>query len=54
MPPYACTLADVRAAAARIKGVVHRTPVMTCDTLDRLAGRLLYFKCENLQKVGAF
>ncbi len=54
MPPYACTLADVRAAAARIKGVVHRTPVMTCDTLDRLAGRRLYFKCENLQKVGAF
>lgn len=54
MPPYACTLADVRAAADRIRGVVHRTPVMTCDTLDRLAGRRLYFKCENLQKVGAF
>jgi threonine dehydratase/serine racemase len=51
---YACTLAAVRAAAARIRGVVHRTPVMTCDTLDRLAGRRLFFKCENLQKVGAF
>ena len=54
MPTYACDLATVREAAARIKGTVHRTPVMTCDTLDRLAGRLLYFKCENLQKVGAF
>ena len=54
MPTYACDLAAVRDAAARIKGTVHRTPVMTCDTLDRLAGRRLYFKCENLQKVGAF
>jgi threonine dehydratase/serine racemase len=54
MPTYACTLADVRAAAARIRGAAHRTPVMTCATLDRLAGRSLFFKCENLQKVGAF
>ncbi len=54
MPTYACTLSDVRAAADRIRGIVHRTPVMTSDTLDRLSGRKLYFKCENLQKVGAF
>ncbi len=54
MPAYACDLAAVREAAERIKGIVHRTPVMTCDTLDRLAGRRLFFKCENLQKVGAF
>ncbi|MBM3979058.1 MAG: pyridoxal-phosphate dependent enzyme [Planctomycetes bacterium] len=54
MPTYACTLDDVRAAAARIAGFAHRTPVLTCDTLDRLAGRKLYFKCENLQKIGAF
>src|SRR5262249_9525096 len=32
----------------------HRTPVATCATLDRLAGRSLFFKCEHLQKVGAF
>jgi threonine dehydratase len=51
---YACDLAAVREAAARIAGVVHRTPVMTSETLDRLAGRRVYFKCENLQKVGAF
>ena len=51
---YACDLAAIREAAARIKGVVHRTPVMTSETFDRLAGRDVYFKCENLQKVGAF
>ena len=51
---YACDLAAIREAAARIKGVVHRTPVMTSDTFDQLAGRQVYFKCENLQKVGAF
>jgi threonine dehydratase len=51
---YACDLAAVREAATRIAGFVHRTPVMTSETLDRLAGRRVYFKCENLQKVGAF
>lgn len=54
MPTYAADLAAVRAAAARIAGVVHRTPVMTCETLDTLAGRRVYLKCENLQKTGAF
>jgi threonine dehydratase len=56
MPPtaYACDLAAIRAAAERIKGIVHRTPVVTSETFDRLAGRRVYFKCENLQKVGAF
>ncbi len=48
------TLGDIRAAAARIARFVHRTPVLTCTTLDRLTGAHLYFKCENLQKVGAF
>jgi threonine dehydratase/serine racemase len=46
--------ADVRAAARRLEGVVHRTPVMTCATLDAMAGRRLFFKCEHLQRVGAF
>jgi threonine dehydratase/serine racemase len=41
-------------AARRIAGLAHRTPVMTCATLDRLAGRALFLKCENFQKVGAF
>ena len=54
MDTYAVNLSDIRDAAARIAGIVHRTPVMTCSTLDARAGRRLYFKCENLQKVGAF
>jgi threonine dehydratase/serine racemase len=54
MPTYAADLETVREAAARIAGFVHRTPVMTSETLDRLAGRHVYFKCENLQKTGAF
>jgi threonine dehydratase len=48
------TLADVQAAAARIKPYVHRTPVLTCTSLNDLAGAALFCKCENFQKVGAF
>ena len=48
------TFDDVRAAAGRLEGVSHRTPVATCSALDELAGRRLFFKCENLQKIGAF
>ena len=51
---YAASLADVAAAAKRIAPYAHRTPVMTCSTLDAMAGRKLYFKCEHLQKIGAF
>ena len=51
---YATTLDDVKAAAARIAGFAHVTPVMTCRTLDQLAARSLFFKCEQWQKVGAF
>lgn len=54
MPQYAVTLNDIEAAAQRIAGLAHRTPVLTCATLDGLAGRSLFLKCENLQKVGAF
>src|SRR6476660_5799137 len=53
-PTYACDFDAVRDAAARIAEFVHRTPVMTSETLDRLAGRRVFLKCENLQKVGAF
>ena len=48
------TLADVEAAAARIDPFVHRTPVFTSSTLDRELGFRVFFKAENLQKVGAF
>jgi threonine dehydratase/serine racemase len=47
-------LAAVRGAAARIAGQAHVTPVMTCSTLDQMAGRRLFFKCEQWQRVGAF
>ena len=54
MRKYSASIDDVRAAAKRIKGIGHRTPVLTNKTLDRLAGRKLFFKCENFQKIGAF
>lgn len=44
----------IQEARVRIAGRVHRTPVMTSETLNSLASLQLYFKCENLQKVGAF
>jgi threonine dehydratase len=48
------TFEDVQRAAVRIGPHIHRTPIITCLSLDRLAGATLYFKCENFQKVGAF
>ena len=45
---------DVREAAARIDGIVAYTPVLTSPALNSMAGRRLFFKCENLQHVGAF
>jgi threonine dehydratase len=50
----AISFADVEAAAARLHGVAHRTPVMTSRTADELTGAQLFFKCENLQRMGAF
>ncbi|MET9830728.1 threo-3-hydroxy-L-aspartate ammonia-lyase [Streptomyces sp. NPDC006385] len=51
-PPI--TLDDVRDAAARLKGVAHRTPVLRSRTLDELVGAEVFLKCENFQRVGAF
>ncbi|MCB1389160.1 MAG: pyridoxal-phosphate dependent enzyme [Rhodobacteraceae bacterium] len=48
------TYQDVLAARERIAPYVHRTPVMTSRMLDELSGASLFFKCENLQKAGAF
>ncbi|MEP7183662.1 MAG: pyridoxal-phosphate dependent enzyme [Betaproteobacteria bacterium] len=44
----------IRSAHARIAPYVHRTPVLTCASIDTEVGARLFFKCENLQKVGAF
>jgi threonine dehydratase len=48
------TLADIRMAAERIRPFAHRTPVVTCASLDRAVGAQVFLKCENLQRVGAF
>jgi len=48
------TRADVVAAAARIRRYVHRTPVLTSRTIDAILGAEFHFKCENLQRMGAF
>ena len=48
------TYADVVAAAGRIAGHAHRTPVITSRTVDAEFGAQVFFKCENLQRMGAF
>lgn len=48
------TFADVEAAAGRLAGLAHRTPVLRSRTADERCGADLFFKCENLQRGGAF
>jgi threonine dehydratase len=48
------TYEDVIAASERIKGFAHRTPVLTSRTMNKEIGAEVFFKCENLQRVGAF
>ncbi|WP_186067412.1 threo-3-hydroxy-L-aspartate ammonia-lyase [Burkholderia gladioli] len=52
--PNLPTYADVAAAAERIAGHAHRTPVLTSRTVDEELGAQVFFKCENLQRMGAF
>ena len=54
VPVHLPTFADVEHAAAQIAGVAHHTPVATSRLLDELTGAHLFFKCENLQRGGAF
>ncbi len=54
MSKHAVGIEHVRAAAERIRPFVHRTPVARSRRLDEAAGCRLLFKCENLQRVGAF
>lgn len=58
-PPDARTtvavdLPAIRRAHDRIRPHIHHTPVFTCRALDEISGARLFFKCENLQKAGAF
>src|SRR3989475_7211716 len=48
------TLELIKQAASRIAGRVHRTTVITSHSFNEVAGREVFFKCENLQRVGAF
>ncbi len=48
------TINEIHQAADRIRLYAHRTPVLTCASLDRQVGAKVFLKCENLQKVGAF
>jgi threonine dehydratase len=47
-------LTEIRETARRIEPYIHRTPVLTCRTISEMVRADLFFKCENLQKVGAF
>ena len=48
------TYDDVAAAARRLEGHAHRTPVLTSATLDAALGAQVFLKCENFQRMGAF
>ena len=48
------TFADIQDAARQIAGVAHRTPVVTSQTINDRTGAHVHFKCENLQRAGAF
>jgi threonine dehydratase len=48
------TFADIESAAGQIAGAAHTTPVATSRTVNRRTGAELFFKCENLQRAGAF
>ena len=48
------TFEDVLAAAERLKGVAHHTPVFSSRTLDEITGARVFLKCENFQRMGAF
>jgi threonine dehydratase len=51
---FAASFDDVCAAAERLRGIVHRTPVVTSKTLDERTGARVSLKAENLQRIGAF
>jgi threonine dehydratase len=48
------TIELIREARARLGGSIHRTPVLTSRALDEMAGRRIFFKCENMQRAGSF
>lgn len=51
---YAADIQSIIEAQVRIRPYIHRTPVLSSTSLDAIAGRQLFFKCECFQKGGAF
>lgn len=54
MDQYIPSLQTIRQAARRIAPLIHRTPVLTSERINRIAGAEVFFKCENFQRAGAF
>jgi threonine dehydratase len=54
MPELAPSWKDVESAHEIVGKFAHRTPIWTCETLNRISDMQLFFKCENFQKTGAF
>ncbi|CAN8308263.1 unnamed protein product [Cochlearia groenlandica] len=53
-PKYAADIFSIKEAHERIKPYIHRTPVLTSESLNEISGKNLFFKCECFQKGGAF
>src|SRR4028119_280384 len=51
---FPVTYADIEAAAGRLAGVAHRTPVLTSTTVNERTNSQVFFKCENFQRAGSF
>jgi threonine dehydratase len=54
LPDHIPSLQDIIEAHERIKNQIHRTPILSSSSINKIAGCEIYFKCENFQKVGAF
>lgn len=52
--PHNVTITEVQAAAKRLAGVAHRTPVLTSRTVNQRTDSQVFFKCENFQRTGSF
>src|SRR5690349_3480195 len=52
--PLPISFDDVAAAGRRLAGIAHRTPVLRSGSANERTGATLFFKCENLQRIGAF
>jgi threonine dehydratase len=51
---FPVTYADIEAAAKRLNGVAHKTPVLTSKTVNERTNSQVFFKCENFQRTGSF